>query len=537
MSRRNGTSIVRTFSELHSEWQREHRADYQGTSPSDFRRTRQQLGGSGDAHYYNETRWLQMMEYARDMDRNDWAVGAIADRLQANVIRGGFDPEPRTGKKKVDRLLYKRHRDWADDPKKCDAAGKRTFGQMQGHVFRSRIIDGDDFGVRISNPDDPKYGRIQLMEGHLCRTPTWGRNKAIVHGIELDGQCEPLRYYFLKKREDPIRRQIRMDELRPVDAADVYHCLKPHRMSMTRGITAMHGAFDEAQILTDIGFAELIRRKIAASIGLSIETKAGQTFAPDTPLGDRMSSGRPGGYTDLIEEMAPGLILRLRPGQEAKVLGTNAIPGEGYVQHFKLTLQSIGAVVGLPLILILLDAAETNFSGWRGAMDQAKIGFVCEQYIQEVTFCRPAYVDNVRRWIQEDPEVAAAYRLVGERIFEHGWHYPGWPYVQPLQDAQAGMVRVNNGQSSPRRVAAENGDDFDEIFAESVDDTYAWIRRAIRRTIQLKKEFPDEAKDLHWSHLYHRDFPRGIQIIDTLDEEPAAAAPAKPPAKKKASAA
>jgi lambda family phage portal protein len=542
MSRRNGSNIVRTFSDLHSEWQREHRADYQGTSPSDFRRTRHALGGGADAHYYNESRWLQMMEYARDMDRNDWAVGAIGDRLTDNIVRDGFDPEPQTGDTEMDDYLYAKHRRWADDPRQCDAAGKRTFGLMQRHVFRSRIIDGDCFGVNITASDDPKYGRIQLLEGHLCRTPTFNRNKGLVQGIELDDQCEPLNYYFLRRRENPLSRTILKGELRQVAAFDqdgtqvVYHVAKPHRLSMTRGITALHGAFDETQILTDIGFAELIRRKIAASIGLSIETDKASTYSADTALGDRTGVDRPNGYTDLIEEMAPGLILRLRPGQTAKTLGSNNIPGEGYVQHFKLTLQSIGAVVGLPLILILLDAAETNFSGWRGAMDQAKIGFVCEQYLQEVTFCRPAYVGNVRRWIRDDPEVRAAYAKVGDKIFAHGWHYPGWPYVQPLQDAQAAMVRVNTGQSSPRRIAAGNGEDFEEIATESVADTELWIRLAMKATQTLKKEFPEFAQDLHWTQLYHRDFPRGIQLIDTAEtpNDSTAGAAAGPPAKKKA---
>ena len=47
--------------------------------------------------------------------------------------------------------------------------------------------------------------------------------------------------------------------------------------------------------------------------------------------------------------------------------------------------------------------------------------------------------------------------------------YPGWPYMQPQQDAQASEILVRNKLRSRRTCADEIGDDYDhelELIAE-----------------------------------------------------------------------
>jgi lambda family phage portal protein len=531
---RRTSSYRSSLAALKDEMRREYRADYAAATPSTFRRRREGQGGLADAHYYSESRFLQMMEGVRDMERNDWLVGAILDRLTDNLVRNGFSLEPQTGGKVANRAVWEKHQAWATDKTQCDVAREHDWTAQQRMALRQRYMDGGIFAIPITDPGDDDYGRIQMLEADRCRTPTRSARN-IVHGVELSPRGRRLRYYFVRQEIDRFSRTLRVKDTTPIDAFDadglpqVLHVYKPSRVSQTRGVTALHGCFDLSGIMEDIHFAEVIRRQIASSIGLAIETDVhAPDPTPDLPLGDRQTFTQANGFDDILEKIAPGMILRLRKGQTAKNIGTS-IPGEGFLSHFKLVLQSIGACVGLPLIMLLLDGSETNFSGWRGAVDQAKIGFVCEQHIQKVQFCRPVHRLNVRRWMQEDPAFAKLHGSAGDdgtpiNLFAHDWKAPKWPYIQPLQDAQAAMIRVNTGQSSPRRIAAENGEDFEEIAEESVRDTEYWIDLAMAGTERLKTKYPDIAKDLHWSHLYHRDFPRGVQILDTIDEEQSAAA-------------
>src|SRR5687767_9196716 len=122
------TSIVRQFQQLRRERQGElgARADYAGATPSTFRRTRTGLYGSADAHLLSDASYFRMIEYVRDMDRNDFWTAQIVDRLADNVIRTGAVLEPKTGDKALDKAIWQDDADWANDPSKCDAAGRYT---------------------------------------------------------------------------------------------------------------------------------------------------------------------------------------------------------------------------------------------------------------------------------------------------------------------------------------------------------------------------------------------------------------------------
>ena len=78
------------------------RSDYSASRATRFRRTRTGLSAAGsgaDYHYRNESDFLRVREYARDMDRNDCIVGQTIDRAVTTVVQDGFTldaaPAPR----------------------------------------------------------------------------------------------------------------------------------------------------------------------------------------------------------------------------------------------------------------------------------------------------------------------------------------------------------------------------------------------------------------------------------------------------------
>src|SRR5690606_20541234 len=101
----------------------------------------------------------------------------------------------------------------------------------------------------------------------------------------------------------------------PDGELQVFHVLKPSRFSQTRGVTAFHAVFDMAGQIEDIQFSEVVRRQLVSSIGLAIEKTRD---APDAAvqLGGRQSDGTgdDGVFDKILEEIAPGMILRLPVG-------------------------------------------------------------------------------------------------------------------------------------------------------------------------------------------------------------------------------
>jgi hypothetical protein len=178
----------------------------------------------------------------------------------------------------------------------------------------------------------------------------------------------------------------------------------------------------------------------------------------------------------------------------------------------------VSVQLGMPLFMALLDASDTNFSSWRGAWDQTKLTFRTEQRRRASQFHREVYRWRVRRQLAGDPAMQKVARKRKVDVFGHRWNFPNWPYIQPLHDAQANAIRLSTGQISLPKLHAEIGSDFETFAAENVKANEFWVGQAIDAAERLKAKYGEKAKDVHWSQLYHRDYPKGTQLIDTLEE-------------------
>jgi len=187
-----------------------------------------------------------------------------------------------------------------------------------------------------------------------------------------------------------------------------------------------------------------------------------------------------------------------------------AIPNQEFFQHASLVLTFISINLDLPLCVFLLDPSNTNFSGWRGAMDQAKIRFRDFQKWLAQHFHRPVWRWRVRCAMAEDRVLRGAFARLGPAIFANDWHPPTWPYIQPLQDVQADTTEAAGGLNSRRRIMARNGVDIDEVDGEILSENYRVICRAKRLAAKINKKFADDGQPVHYRELMSRPFPEGM---------------------------
>jgi len=202
-------------------------------------------------------------------------------------------------------------------------------------------------------------------------------------------------------------------------------------------------------------------------------------------------------------------------GESLKGFSPN-IPNPEFFPHARMALMLISINLGLPLVVALLDASETNFSGFRGAVDQARMGFKRNQSWLSERFHEPAYRWKVRQWLSEDPALRVAAAKRGVNIFSHQWNRPAWPYIEPLKDASADLLRVRNALISPRRLQAERGRDWRGLVREIIEDNGYAIRNAKRRAQKINKEFPD-SDPVHWRELISLPTPDGVKVTVQAD--------------------
>ena len=503
------------------------RADYNMSKKTRFNRTRSGVsstGRSGDFHFRTDSEFIYAMELSRDIDRNDIVVGQAVDRLIDNIVQDGFTLDSQTTDTALDDELAARWEEWATNPDACDLAGEHDFHTLERMTLRATIVDGDILHLPIA-----QAGALEYCEAHRCRTPNRTKQNVIL-GVLIDETTRRRREYWLTKEEVGLYGNLKVSDMKqyparqrdPVTGRDeraVFHCYHPKRLSQTRGFTAFAPFAMTTEHQDDLQFAQLIKARVAASYTILEELPLNMPGgAAAIRTGEQSTETLFDGSARTLEGIGPGMKYRSRPGGSLKGFSPN-VPNPEFFPHSMLLLTFISINLGLPVQLLLLDPKQTNFSGWRGAMDQARLGFRKFQRWLATSFHSPVYRWKVRQWIAEDRMLEAAYDRYGDAIFRHRWNPPRWPYIEPLKDAQAGILRVRNLQTSQRRLAAENGCDWWQIADETIEDNVYAIRKAREAATQLNSE--DETDPVNWREVLCLPTPDKVGAQIATGQQPA----------------
>lgn len=487
------------------------KADYAMSHESRFVRKRTGLPhqqGSADWHYRDEIRYYQDMEKALDMDRNDAIVGQTVNRAVDNIIQNGFTLDIKTGDEGLDAELAAQWKAYKDDPDQVDVAGEHTFNQFERYGCRNILTTGD---CAIAATDD--YA-LQMWEGHQIRNQI--RSEEFFCGVRKNDRGRREEFAIWPDPIIPYRGRMQDQIFLPVrneaGMRTLYHLRNPQRMNQTRGVTAFAPIFELTGMFEDIQFAKVVQQQVVSCFAIF----RSQEYIPQVPGGPAPSYGEPttettsGGGSRLIENIGPGMEIQGRPGE--KIDGFSpAVPNNEYFAHVKLMLQLIGVNLGLPLCLVLMDGSETNFSGWRGAVDEARKGFKRMQDGIRNQFHIPFYKWWVWTRAAMDPAIAVAAARPGVNLEGHQWNTPMWSYIEPRADAEGDVIRLQNNLTSPRRLHGERGAPWDTIAQESVDDYTTAIRYAKQAAAKLNAEFPEDTP-VHWRELLHLPMSNGVQM-------------------------
>jgi len=461
------------------------KAEYKAAAPSRHWRTRTGLGGRADSHLTAQQFWM-LREYSRDMDRNDCVVGQMVDRAIDNIIGDGLRVEAQTSDKVLNTELPQMFREWGNDPRQCCARGLFTFGQQERLSLRHRFFDGDVFALPLES------GAVQLVEGDRCLTPS-NTSRNVVHGIFLDDYERPQEFWFTKQKRLDWRIQ-NVGDMQRYPAYDeagepqVFHVFDAKRVTQTRGVPVFKSVYDLLTMFEDVNLAKLVQAQVVSCIGLFIERDKDFKGATDATLGPRTTETDDDSTTRTLEKMRPGMIVKGRKGEKPVSIQAN-VPNAEYFDHVRLLLRIIGANIGIPLSLVLLDTSDTTFHGYRGELNEARKGFRSNRNVNIQRFNCNVYRWKVSQWLKSGKLGEAAKRLAknGE-LFKHKWIGEGWPYVDPEKDAKADVVALSNMLESPRELHAKRGRDYEDVLDETIKDNTQAIKRAIVASQEITKE-------------------------------------------------
>lgn len=484
---------------------------YNAAKPSRFRAPLtgvSPMGSHADFHYRSEADYLRIMEWARNTDRNDQIVGQGITRLVDNVLQDGLCVDPDTGIPEADTYLREKFENWGEDAQQCHLAGELTLQEQAKLVLRAVVVDGDIVVLPT------RAGSLQPIEAHRIRTPR-RTTRNVVHGVLMDENRKRVEYWITKEDISAERAVHFVNEITPVRAYDrdgnrqVFHVYNPKRVSQTRGVSTLAPIMDTCGMHDDVQFANLVKQQIASCVAFLRERGADFEGSAPGDYIDSTSETLSGGTTRTVHGVAPGMEITGAKGEVLKAFSPN-IPNAEFFPHAQMIQQFIAINLGLPLQMLLLDGRQTNFSGWRGAVDQARLGMKSLQcVVMRNRFYRPTYLWKVRDWIATDPRVRAWANTAGPRIFQHSWGLPTWAYIQPMDDIGADALAVDEGMNSRREILAKRGIRIEDVDRDQIADRTAFILSALKATQQINQQFPEAG--VTW-----RDFDQGGRVKAAL---------------------
>lgn len=318
-------------------------------------------------------------------------------------------------------------------------------------VARALCRDGESFTRILTGPDRFRVRHLPAGQIDASLTRNLEGDRAIVAGIEIDGDDEPIAYHV--HRTPPDAPFNLLGETVRVSADEMLHVYDRLHPGQIRGLTWLHPALAKLSDFDAASDAMLMSLKTQALFAGFIIDLNGGTGGFD--------GNESGGAVNLALE--PGGMRFLPAGTDIKF----AQPGGGLSQQaefLKIQLHEIAAALGLPYEVVTGDLSQTNYSSARfGALQFRRRAEMLQKTLIEGQFLRPLW----RRFIAwkaltgDVPADAAA-----SPDYNVTFTPPGWPTIDPLKETNADIRALEAGLKSRAEIIAARGRDPDEVDRE-----------------------------------------------------------------------
>ncbi len=317
------------------------------------------------------SRMVRLRAAATQEVRDNPLALRIIDLWTMHIIGDGMKVEfmPTDGvSKTVVKRQNKLFEEWFESTL-CDAEGMNNGYGIQanatwiwkekGEVFIRRMIVPADHPLRLSGKLKVPL-QLKVLEPEFLDTTKNGENSdngnPIVMGIEFDKRFPDVRVAYWMYPEHPgetpkLTRYNMISQRIPAD--QIAHIFAKTRNNI-RGITCLHAVLDYLRDLGDYLSALKMKAKIEACFTVLIHQNSSYQAPPGTVDG-RADEG--------LEEIEPGLIRRLKPGEDAKAFDPGSSTGHSALLQTFIRMISIGS--GLTYHQVYSDLTGANYSSLR----------------------------------------------------------------------------------------------------------------------------------------------------------------------------
>ncbi len=426
---------------------------------------------------------------SRDLARNHGVAGSGIQTLVDNVIGTGLRLSSTADYKalgkdkkwqiewgnKVESLF----REWAETTE-CDAAGCLNFVGLTIQITRAGLINGEALALPLWLPRSRSKWktRIQVVEADRLSNPNnQSDDERLRGGIEIDKYGRPLYFHIAKTHPGdmlPIRANLAMQwEKIPAETRwgrrRVIHVHDRERTGQSRGKPILSSVLAQFRMLDHYQRTELQAAVVNAMIAAFIETPMSPEAVAEMLGGGDIQNERFQNYLEMQREYTAPLkgaaIIPTTPGSKISPFLPSR-PADAFAPFVEAVTRQIGVAYGLPYELLMKDFSKTNYSSARAALLEAWRFIRGRREWQATYWAQPVY----ELWLEE---AVSAGLIDAPGFYDNKYAYckakwigPGRGWIDPVKEAEAAVIRMQNNLSTLEMECSEQGEDWNEILEQ-----------------------------------------------------------------------
>lgn len=395
----------------------------------------------------------------RDGVRNSGFIRQAQEVWVSNAVGEGIRPS-------FDNQQIRDAFSWFSD--EVDADGNNDFYGLQSLVSRAEWESGE--GLVRYRPRRLSDGlhvpfQIQILEPDYIDTSLnkETENGYIINGVEYDRIGRRINYWLFPEHPGEAFSARRSFQARPVSARDVFSVYRPLRPGQVRGVPAIAASLLQFHDLSEYADAEMTRKKIEACFSVFITDPESSGINVPDPAG---MAGNTTGATRIqpdgqqVDMISPGIIARLKPGQEIETASPTQ-SGE-YSQFREATLLECAAGAQLTYAQLTGDLRGANYSSLRAGLVQFRTSLRPYRRQQLIfQFCK-----RVEREFYRYGVMAGLFPKPAKKAL---WIPPHFDPVDPVKDILADVAAMRAGLKTYKQLVTEYGLDYAEAIKDIVE--------------------------------------------------------------------
>lgn len=438
----------------------------------DTRLTEHWQPGDAAPSLIHQTDATSLRNRSRDLMRNNPVARSAINGFVANVVENGITPDPTLPEgagADTKTLWLDAWNRWAAE--EADITGVQHLNQLQALWLTEVLVGGGCIANRVVLGRRDSRGRrlplsIELLpeeriadDRDFMTQPETIAGRKIFRGVEVDRFGKPVAFWLRPTHPNDLHSAF-VEPVRvaadPMTYGFIRDRISQHRgwpiLGVTVGLLWKLGYYTDNEMM-----ASAIKSCFAAVV------------LTETPI-DALTTGTDttdaeGNTFDAIQ---PGMVAHLKPGESVSGVGPN-IPGGDSLPWLTMLIRSIAAGTGLSYEEVARDYSQTTFSSNRASANADKRRFRMLQRFVVNRFLAPIYPEFVTWAVQAGLDgfpTPSEFMSRRDEWLKTAWRTPGWASVNPLDDAQAAVLEIDNRLNSRANYLGERGHDVDEVFDE-----------------------------------------------------------------------